>query len=161
MKQLLLVLAFILIGIGLLGPSRLTNITVTNPSVEKLVIDAPTKPELKLKANDVIKALSSHNDRRIDGPRLANLYNDIGTLISLDGEDQVIKTTDDIRQANSLAGLMLKLNIKGKYPNLPLALNSMIKSSVGEDNVILNEKLRNEASSAFKALAWACIEGGK
>ena len=46
--------------------------------------------------------------------------------MELDGEDLVIKNTDEIRQANSIAGVMLRLDIKGKYPDLAKEANRYI-----------------------------------
>jgi hypothetical protein len=85
----------------------------------------------------------------------------MATLISLDGEDLVIRNTEEIRQANSLSGLMLKLDMKGKYPDLANAAKDLIVTAVGDDNVDLDKELRNNAVLGFKALAWACNEGAK
>jgi hypothetical protein len=79
----------------------------------------------------------------------------------LDGEDAVIKTTDEVRQANSLSGVMLKLDMKGKYKDLASSCNSVIQAAIGDDSVLLDKDLRAKAADGFKALAWACNEGSK
>lgn len=163
MNNKLLILAGLLLTIGLFKPVFINNF-FTNKSVvsidEKEFV-APTSGELKAKCDDVIKALSVNNDRSVDGKKLAKLYNDVATLISLDGEDQVITNTEEIRQANRLSGAMLKLNIKGKYPDLPAAAQALIVQSVGDDQLLLNSDLRTKAVEGFRVLAWACNEGSK
>ena len=164
LKILLLLIGSILLGIGIFKPNiNLLN----NPSPSPVVIvddsdlSEPTDEKLKLKAKDVIKALSSSNDRKIDGKRLASLYSDLANLVSLDGEDQIIKNTEEIRQSNRLTGLILKLNIKGKYEDLPEAAQALILTAIGDDHVPLTSDLRAKAVEGFKALAWACNEGSK
>lgn len=161
-KNLLLAVGIGLLAIGILKPD-LTNLLNNKPSVvvvDDLNLSAPSA-ELRPKADSVIKALSVSSDRKTDGKRLASLYNDMATLIALDGDDQVIKNTDEIRQANKLAGLMLHLNIKGKYDDLPEAAQSLVLAAIGDDHVPLNNDLRAKAVEGFKALAWACNEGSK
>lgn len=163
-KKIILSVALLLLCIGILKPDigSWSSLLNKNPSVpsENLDLSKPS-PDLLDQANSVIKALSIDADRKIDGKRLASLYNDIATLISLDGKDEIIKTTEDIRQANRLSGLMLKLDIKGKYPDLPEANEAVVKAAIGDDQVLLTQDLRAKAVSCFRALAWACNEGSK
>jgi hypothetical protein len=86
---------------------------------------------------------------------------DLATLIELDGEDEVIRTTEEVRQANSLTGLMLRMNIKDKYKELSKSLNDVIVVGIGEDIIPLDADLRAKAAESFRALAWACSEGAK
>ena len=161
MKNLLLVVAGILIVIGLFKPD-LSSVIKPSPINENVVaIEKPSNTEILDECQDVIDALKADSDRKVDGQRLASLYNDLATLVGLDGEDLVIKNTEEIRQANRLSGAMLKLDIKGKYPKLAKATNSVIVSSIGDDSVMLDAKLRQGAADGFKALAWACQQGAK
>lgn len=162
-NKILLTLAGLLLVIGLFKPTFINNLLINKPviTVDETQYVAPTSDELKAKCNDVIKALSVNSDRSVDGKKLAKLYNDIATLISLDGEDQVITNTEEIRQANRLSGAMLKLNIKGKYPDLPTAAQALVIQAIGDDQVLLNNDLRTKAAEGFKVLAWACNEGSK
>jgi hypothetical protein len=159
----LLILAGLLLTIGLFKPVFINNIFNNRSvvSVDEKEFVAPTSDELKAKCDDVIKALSVNNDRSIDGKKLAKLYNDIATLVSLDEKDQVITNTEEIRQANRLAGAMLKLNIKGKYPELSAAAQALVIQAIGDDQVLLSNDLRAKAVEGFKVLAWACNEGSK
>lgn len=165
MNKVLLIIAAILVCVGLFRP-KVSNIIINPNKSEQTVcssfiVTPPMDKNLKTKAEAVIEALATSSDRKTDGVKLASLYHDIATLIELDAENQVVKTTDDVRQANSLAGLMLKLNIKGKYPSLPQAANEVILTAIGQDNVLLNGNLRTKAADGFKALSWACNEGSK
>lgn len=160
MKNLLLVVAGILIVIGLFKPD-LSSFKPSPINENVVVVDKPSNAEILDECQDVIDALKADSDRKTDGTRLASLYSDLATLVSLDGEDLVIKNTEEIRQANRLSGAMLKLDIKGKYPKLAKATNSVIVSSIGDDSVMLDAKLRQGAVDGFKALAWACVQGAK
>lgn len=162
-KTLVLVLASVLVLIGLTKPDLSSLFNNNNPvvKVDDLHLSPPTSEKLKVKTADVIEALSVSVDRKVDGKRLASLYNDIATLIALDGEDLVIKNTEEIRQANKLSGLMLHLNIKQKYPDLAESAQSLIIEAIGDDSVLLTSELRAGAVEGFKALAWACYEGSK
>lgn len=162
-KTILLVIAMILLVIGLFKPSF---IDVFNPKPSpSVVVDDSELPkpsaELIKKSTDIIKALSVSPERKIDGKKLASLYKDIAELIALDGENELITNTDEIRQANKLAGVMLKLDIKNKYPDLPESAQAMIVSVVGDDQIPLTTELRAKAIDSFMALAWACNEGSK
>ena len=162
-KNILLGVALLLISIGILKPDISSwGLPNRNPSVpsENLDLVKPSEELLPMVEN-IVKALSVSSDRKADGKRLASLYNDIATLISLDEKDEIIKTTEDIRQANKLSGLMLRLDIKGKYPDLPEANEALVKEAIGDDQVLLNPDLRAKAVNGFKALAWACNEGSK
>ena len=162
MKNLVLLLATILIIIGLFKPdfASIINTSPTN-NVSTVVVSKPSNIELLDECQDVVNALKKNNDRKYDALRLASLYNDLATLISLDNEDMVVKNTEEVRQANKLAGVMLKLDIKGKYPELAKATNAVIVASLGDDSLMLDDKLRQQAVDGFKALAWACLEGAK
>ena len=161
-KKILLIIAGLLIVFGLVKPdlSRFIN---NNQSVDRIVVvTPPADAALKEVCGPVIESLKNGGSTRVkDGLRLSDLYMDLAILIELDGEDQVVKTTDDIRFANSLSGPMLKMDIKGKYPTLAKDAYNVIVSSIGDDNVPLDPELRAKAVEGFKALAWAFAEGTK
>lgn len=163
-KNKLIALGILLLAIGFIKPTFINNFF--NVKSEPVAVDtrnfpAPISESTRSKANDVIKALSVNEDRKIDGKKLANLYMDIALLISLDEKNEVIKNTEEIRQANKLAGSMLQLKLKDKYENLAEANQALIVDCIGDDNVPLTKDLREKAVEAFKALAWACNEGSK
>jgi len=162
-NKFLLVIAGILIFVGVVKPNL--NFPINRPSdvVDSIVvITPPSDPELKKLCEPVIDAFNVDvGNKKQDAKRLADLYMDLATLIELDGEDEVVKTTEEIRQANSLSGVMLRLNLKGAYPNLSSACQSLISSQIGDDMVPLDADLRSKSANAFRALAWACNESRK
>lgn len=161
-NKVLLVIGGLLLLVGLIRPN--INFPINNPDpVDNIVIVVPPEDdELKQKCQTVIDALKSGDDnRKQDGKRLSDLYSDLATLIRLDKENEVVKTTEEIRQANSLAGSMLQMNLQGKYPKLADAAQSVIVSEIGDDIVPLDEELRGKAVKAFMGLSWACNEGSK
>jgi hypothetical protein len=160
-KTLLLLIAACLIAVGLFKPS-LPTLDNTDYAVGSVNVVKPSNKELLDECESVTKALKSGpSSRKVDGKRLASLYLDLATLVSLDGEDCIIKNTEEIRQANRLAGIMLKLDMKGKYENLAEAGTNLIKAAIGDDSVLLDDSLREKAVEGFNALAWACYMGSQ
>jgi hypothetical protein len=161
-KFILLSIAGLLVLIGLIKPD-FNKFFPSSPDTVSVETNNFVKPseDLKDESDAIINALSVDKDRKLDGKRLASLAGDMATLIELDNENEVIKNTEEIRQANSLIGPMLKLNISGKYPDLKTASQNMIVSVIGDDNVALNKDLREKAVIAFKTLAWSYYEGSK
>jgi hypothetical protein len=160
-KNILLGLAGLLIVVGLVKPDLSNGFRPRPVAVDVLELPAPSNEALKVAAEEVIKVLNSVADHKADARRLRDLYIDVAKLVELDGEDMVIKNTEDIRQANGLAGVMLKLDIKGKYSSLPSAAKAVVVTSIGEDQILLSPELRAKAVDAFNALAWACNESSK
>lgn len=131
-----------------LAPSQNTDLQIPKPSASLLELCSP-----------VVESIKGKSDFRKDGLVLANLYNDIATLIELN--DDIIKNTEEIREANRLSGSMLKLNVKDKYPQFPSAATNLIVEHIGDDNIALSAELRQKSVEAFRALAWACNEASK
>jgi hypothetical protein len=166
-KKVLLILAAILVIVGITKPD-LQSIFKKKPNnvvvvVDDIVVITPPADEDIKKACDAVKnsLLSGPESRHKDGKRLANLYLDLATLIELDSEDEVVKTTEEIRQANSMTGILLKLNAKDKYPNLAETMHNVVVTAIGDDHTVLSPGLRAKAVEAFRGLAWACNEGAK
>lgn len=162
-KNFILCCAAALIVIGVVKPdfSQLVHNTNHSNNNINVVVEKPSDAQILGDCQRVIDSLKADSDRKIDGLKLASLYSDMATLISLDGEDTVIKNTEEIRQANKLVGSMLKLDIKGKYPKLAQSAEALIVASIGDDSVLLDSSLRQKAADGFKALAWACYQGAK
>lgn len=163
-KSLLLIVAAVLIFVGLTKPD-LSSIVKPKPDVidNIVVITPPENFDLRKNCKlltDILDA-SSSKDKREDFRRLSDLYMDLATLVELDGDDEVIKTTEEIKQANSLSGAMLRMNIKGKYQGLSDAAEVIIIGHIGNDIVPLDSELRKKSAEAFRALAWAYNEGAK
>ena len=159
-KKILLALGGLLIVLGLFKP-EFSNILKPRPSVvDVLELPEPTDEAVKKEADDVV-ALLKEVGAKSDARRLRDLYLDLAKLVEIDGEDEVIKSTEEIRQANSLAGVMLKLDIKGKYPNLAKEAKEVVVAAIGDDQILLSKELRAKAVEGLNALAWACNTGSK
>lgn len=160
----LLILALVLIVIGLSRHSSI-SFPVVKPSpvavpTETLKIDAPQDEELKTLAEVVRDALKGgDSDRSTDGVRLANLYRDMSILIELD--EDIIKSTGAITEANVMSAKLLKIDLRGKYPGLAEACDKLLMTHISDKSVVMDSKLREKAVEAFQALAWGCLEGAK
>jgi len=160
-KNILLGLAALLIVIGLLKPEFSSILGPNKPVVvDVLELPAPTDEVVKKEADDVV-ALLKEAGAKNDARRLRDLYIDLAKLVELDGEDEVIKSTEEIRQANSLTGVMLRLDIKGKYPNLAKEAKEVVVAAIGDDQILLSKELRAKAVEGLNALAWAFNMGSK
>ena len=160
-KNILLGLAALLILVGLLKPEFSNILGPNRPAVvDVLELPAPTDEAVKKEADDVVTLLKEAGAKG-DAKRLRDLYIDLAKLVELDGEDEVIKSTEEIRQANSLAGVMLKLDMKGKYPDLAKEAKEVVVASIGDDQILLSKELRVKAVEGLNALAWACNQGSK
>ena len=120
-NKVLLIVAglLILLGVAKINLGGLNPFVNNRPEIlDVMELTAPTDENVKKEAQDVIDLLKKSSGSKNDFKRLRDLTLDLGRLVELDGEDLVIKNTDEIRQANSIAGVMLRLDIKGKYPDL-------------------------------------------
>jgi len=161
-KNLLLVLAVILILLGLFKPDLSFLTPTINPNnVDVVELVAPTDKAVKKETDDVVLLLKNAKADKSDLVRLRDLCLDLGRLVELDGENEVIKNTEEIRQANSLSGAMLRLDVKGKYANLAKESQDVIVASIGDDHINLSKELRPKAVAGFNALAWAYNEASK
>ena len=114
----------------------------------------------KARAVTEIVEASDDSTRKSDCLKLSALYADMATLIELD-DDKIIVDTSSIKEANSIAGKMLKLNIKDKYPNLAEAAQDLVTTGIGDDDILLTKELREKAAESFRALSWAFYQGSK
>lgn len=164
-NKVLVILAVVLLGYGLLKPNLNNWISPNNNVVintDPTKVSKPTNKELLDACSPVVEALvNGSGSRKADGARLSNLYYDLATLIALDGDNEVIKSTLEVREANRLSGLMCRLNIGGKYPGLAEACNNLVVAGLGDKDVVLDSETRQKAVDTFMALSWACLEGSK
>lgn len=162
--KLLLLIGALLVAVGVFKPDLSKIIPNNNPVVvvDSVKLKAPEDAELREKAEKVVEALSQGtSSSKYDAGKLRDLYVDLATLIQLDEEDEVVKNTEEVRQANSLSGVMVRLDLKGKYQDLASACNNVVISVIGDDNINLTPELRTKTVDAFMALAWACNEATK
>lgn len=163
-EKIALAIGALLILFGLFQPD-LGNFVPFRPEVVVTVptTEVPTDEVLLEKSTVIVDLLreSDASGKREDCLKLSSLYRDMAVLIGLDGKDNVIKTTSAIREANILAGKMLRLDVDGKYEGLADAAGDLLASTIGKDEVVLNEDLREKSVDAFEALSWAFYEGSK
>jgi hypothetical protein len=159
-KKVLLALGGLLILVGLLKPEFSDMFKPRPAVVDVLELSVPTDEAVKKEADDVVVVLKEAGIKS-EARKLRDLYIDLAKLVELDGEDEVIKSTEEIRQANSLAGIMLRLDIKGKYPNLAKEAKEVVVASIGDDQILLSKELRVKAVEGLNALAWACNLGAQ
>tara|TARA_B100001778_G_scaffold89916_1_gene73294 strand:- start:815 stop:1312 length:498 start_codon:yes stop_codon:yes gene_type:complete len=163
-NSVILFAGVLLVLFGCFGEQITNSVFSPNiPVVEGYVVDAPANKELLDKARVIIDILNDSNDSttRMDCLKLSSLYSDLATLVELDADDQVVKDTATIKEANGLSGKMLRLDIKDKYPGLAEASKDLVVTSIGEDDVALDKDTRSNAVDAFRALSWAFYEGSK
>lgn len=160
-NNMVLVIAGVLILLGL-TKFDLNNIVPSKKpvAIDVLELPAPTDEAILKEADDVMTIVKSKMSKE-EARRLRDLYLDIKQLVKLDGEEEVIRNTEEIRQANSLAGSMLRLDIKGKYSDLAKELKEVVVVAIGDDQIVLSPELRLKAMDGFDALAWALNEGSK
>jgi len=159
--------AILIIGVaillfGLFGNDiNLPNLNIYNNTSVEYITEKPDNKELLDQANDIVDIIKSNysDSSKEECLKLAALYYDLSILISLDKEDEVITDTASIQEANSLAGKMLKLDIKGKYPGLAEAAKNLVIIAIGEEDVSLNDESRSAAKDAFESLSWAFYQG--
>ena len=162
-NKLVLFVGVVLVLFGIFKPD-LSNLSLpvggsTVCVTSNHVADAPANEALLNKARAITEVLLASDDstRKSDCIKLSSLYCDIATLIELDKTDLVIADTSTIREVNSVAGKMLRLDIKDKYPNLAELAKDLVVTNIGDDDVILDEELRLKAVEAFRALSLSLI----
>jgi|TARA_B100001094_G_scaffold41684_1_gene36370 hypothetical protein len=164
-NKILLTIGALLIVIGFFQPELNLPMIGGGNCIDTIncVIDAPSNPSLLEKSRVITEIMKKSTDstRASDCKKLSSLYCDMATLIELDDEDKVIKDTAAIRSANSLAGKMLRLNIKDKYEGLAEAAKELLSESIGIEDAVLTKELRQQAAESFRALSWAFYEGSK
>lgn len=160
-NNILLFLGALLIGYGLIGP-YIKTVSTTPSSITKVSVVMPLDASLKQSCEKVTEVFKNGSgDKKNDGLKLASLYSDLAKLIELDDADEVIKNTDEIREANRLAGKLYDLDLQGKYPDLTSSATNVIVQYIGDDNIVLDKELRKKAVEAFNGLAWAFYEGSR
>ena len=165
-NKVLLAIGILLLATGIFKPDiNVLKKVAPSPacSIESYVTDAPSDSILLEKAKAIIDIVESSDDstRKNDCLKLSALYADIATLVEMDGSDRVVKDTASIREVNSIAGKMLRLNIKDKYEGLSEAAKDLVVTAIGEDDIMLDEDARENSVKAFRALSWAFYEGSK
>lgn len=160
-NRIVLIIAGLLIVVGLTKFDISSIFPAPSRGVDVMELTSPTDDNVKKEAQEVIDLLKQSGGDKNDFRKLRDLNLDLARLIELDGEDTVIKTTENIRQANSISGVMLRLDMKDKYKDLAKESKDVIVAAIGDDDVALTDDLRNKAVDSFNGLAWAYNEASK
>ena len=159
--KILLGIGALLVLLALVKPDISGFISGGGSSSNSVYVQTIDKESQSL-VKPIIQALKNGpSNRKEDGKKLASLFSDIATLIEIDGDDLVINNTEEIKQANIIAGKMLKLDLKNRYPDLGTECTKYLQSVIGDDNIPLDTSLRAKSAQAFRGIAWACYEGSK
>lgn len=160
-NKIVLIIAAFLIVIGLTKLDISTIWSLPSRNIDIMELTVPNNDNIKKETQEVVDLLKQSGGNKNDFRKLRDLSLDLARLIELDGEDIVIKTTEEIRQANSISGVMLRLDMKDKYKNLSKESKDVVVAAIGDDDVVLTDDLRNKAVDAFNGLAWAYNEASK
>lgn len=157
-KLYILIPAIILLLIGAVGP-YVSNVSPKAINVTEIKTVVPQTAEMKEACAKLSAILQTGKSK--DALRLASLYSDLSDLIALDGDNEIIQNTEEIRQANKISGVLLQLDLKDKYEGLAEAADNVVVTGMGNDEIPIDSALREKAVETFRTLAWACKEGSK
>lgn len=164
-NNILLMIGAVLVGLGLFGENlELPSFSLlnNNSAGNTYITQSPEDSVLLQHSNDIVDILDNSNSpsKKDECLKLSALYYDLSVLMAID-DNAIIEDTAGIREANSLAGKMLNLDIKDKYDGLAAAAKDLMVAAVGEDDVSLTEESRKKAVQAFRALSWAFYKGSR
>ena len=93
-----------------------------------------------------------------DAARIQAVYTAMADVLEKDTEG-IIKTTEDIRQANGLVGrLAYGTELKGKYPGLASAVDNEIIRAIGRQRVALSSDMKAKTVQAFRDISRGASE---
>lgn len=163
--KVVLILAGALVLIGLLKPDFSNLIPSNRPvAIETETLQAPVSTDVKAIAEKVTKIFkeSTAKDKKVKGQRFKSLMIDLAKLIKLDGEREIVKSTKELRLANSIAGRMSDLDMKGEFTDLAKTCTEVLAASLGgTEDILLTPELREKGGDGFLAIAWAVEQGLK
>ena len=90
-----------------------------------------------------------------DAQQISDFFSELASVIENDVE--LIKTTKNFRDFNSLAGGLnfAGLELKDKYPSLGEHIDQSIIDSIGKENNPLSPEKRSDLVECLRAVAWA------
>lgn len=163
--KVVLILAGALVLIGLFKPDFSNLIPSNRPvAVETETLQTPVSTDVKTVAEKVTKIFkeSTAKDKKVKGQRFKSLMIDLAKLIKLDGEREIVKSTKELRLANSIAGRMSDLDMKGEFTDLAKTCTEVLAASLGgTEDILLTPELREKGGDGFLAIAWAVEQGLK
>ena len=152
-RQAKVIIAIICIGLGLFwnqipdlisrvehAPNASVSITEPTPELQQIVKGIPT--------------LVAGEDAKKDKLLISDYFNQLANVVR--DEPGLIDTTEKFRRFNSTAGQInfAGQSLKDKYNGLGKAIDDLIKNTIGNDNVELNQEKRDNLVRLLKAIAW-------
>ena len=146
-----LILAGILVVASLFGESIVELIkTIEADNTPSVNIVEPSLPY-----KDVVKEIVAVDIEKEDAQQISDFFSELASVIENDVE--LIKTTKNFRDFNSLAGGLnfAGLELKDKYPSLGEHIDQSIIDSIGKENNPLSPEKRSDLVECLRAVAWA------
>ena len=152
-RQVKVVVAIICIGLGLFWnqiPDLIDRVKDT-PNVS-VSITEPT-PELQETVKDIPTLVTGDNAAK-DKLLISDYFNQLANVVRDD--PGLIDTTEKFRRFNSIAGQInfAGQSLKDKYNGLGKAIDDLIKDTIGNDNIGLDQEKRDRLVHLLKAIAW-------
>ena len=152
-RQAKIIIVIICLGLGLFW-NHIPNILdrINTPSSVSISITEPT-PELQETVKD-IPSLVTGDDAKIDKLRISDYFNQLANVVRDD--PGLIDTTEKFRRFNSTAGQInfAGQSLKDKYNGLGKAIDDLVKDTIGNDSVVLDQEKRDKLVHLLKAIAW-------
>lgn len=153
-------IGLVLIAAGLFWPRIKDKVKIDAPEQEQTVVNVvfekvaePSPIMQSLTAN--IGAIVVGDDASVDKIRLAQFYAQLSHVVR--NEPGFIQNTGQFREYNAMAGQInfAGLSLKDKYPGLGDAIDSAIATTIGLENVSLDQAKRNDLANVLAAISWS------
>ena len=124
------------------------SVYINEPDDTPAYVPTPAQQQQLVSVQQV---LSGYPEAKRD---LGNMYSAFSTVVEAD--QKVIRTTLDVRQAHSNAGVLaVQAGEIPPVPGLPAEVNKFLESQIGSENVPVTPEKRAQIVDAFNALEWA------
>lgn len=125
-------------------------------NVNIVVPDVGVKiPEPSVTNKTLVKGLSEIVTDKKDRDQLRDFFITLAHVVETD--PNLIKTTADFKQYNSLSGQLnfTGLDLKDKYDGLGEAIDKVVVDTLGLENVSMTPEKRKELVDVLTAIAWS------
>ena len=114
-----------------------------------------SEPSPELKESVIgIPVLITGSDAAVDKIQISDYFNQVANVIRDD--PGFINNTQIVRRFNSTAGQInfAGQSLKDKYNGLGKAIDDLVKDTIGNDSVVLDQEKRDKLVHLLKAIAW-------
>lgn len=129
--------------------NAMENVNIVVPDVEIAI------PEPSVTNKTLVEGLSDVVTDKKDRIQLRDFFATLAHVI--DTDPNLIKTTSDFKEYNSLSGQLnfTGLDLKDKYNDLGEAIDKVIVSTLGLENVNMTPEKRKVLVDVLNAVAWS------